>query len=449
MSTAQEVAGIDRSAGLEKLKSLLSPYVGVAQWTEEILASPTDARMSFIVCDMPPRTLTLGSALPMAAASVGYDRDEALAAALGEAVERYCGSFLPESRFVLASARELGPEAVRPGRFSLFAPEQYALPGFRFEPFAEDTRVYWTEARTIGSEEKAYLPQQLVYMRYTPEPGLPGEAPIGVGSSSGMALGQSRDEARLGGLFELIERDAVMLCWLNMVAPPRLDWSADERLVELHRRHFAPSAVSYEVFDLSFWCGVPTVLAIHRGDGEGSVRYAMGAASGPTIQSAWDKGVRECFQGVTLLKYLYEGTRDRTFAPDFSDIRTPEDHSRLYLDPGVAEQAAFLESSDEVRDVRDVEPLEGESPAEVIASICSRLESAGTSAYAVDITTPDVAEAGLCAAKVISPELQPIDFGHGERFLGGRRLYEAARELGLRDAPLTIDDLNPFPHPFP
>jgi ribosomal protein S12 methylthiotransferase accessory factor len=50
---------------------------------------------------------------------------------------------------------------------------------------------------------------------------------------------------------------------------------------------------------------------------------------------------------------------------------------------------------------------------------------------------------------VICPELQPIDFVHTERFLGGRRLYEAAHELGLRDAPLSPDELNPYPHPFP
>ena len=70
-------------------------------------------------------------------------------------------------------------------------------------------------------------------------------------------------------------------------------------------------------------------------------------------------------------------------------------------------------------------------------------------AYAVDVTAPDIADAGLRVAKVVAPELQPLDVAYDARFLGGRRLYRAAFELGLRDEPATFDDLNPYPHPFP
>jgi len=70
-------------------------------------------------------------------------------------------------------------------------------------------------------------------------------------------------------------------------------------------------------------------------------------------------------------------------------------------------------------------------------------------AYAVDVTAPDIAAAGLCVAKVVAPELQPLDVAYDARFLGGSRLYSAAFELGLAAAPATFDGLNPDPHPFP
>ena len=65
------------------------------------------------------------------------------------------------------------------------------------------------------------------------------------------------------------------------------------------------------------------------------------------------------------------------------------------------------------------------------------------------MTAPDVRELGLTVGKVLAPELCPLDVPHAARFLGGRRLYDAAVSLGLRDEPLHEADVNPDPHPFP
>jgi ribosomal protein S12 methylthiotransferase accessory factor len=74
---------------------------------------------------------------------------------------------------------------------------------------------------------------------------------------------------------------------------------------------------------------------------------------------------------------------------------------------------------------------------------------AGSDAYAVDATSPDVRELGLVVTKVVTPELCSLDVPHRARFLGGRRLYEAGATLGLCAAPLDERDINPDPHPFP
>ena len=78
-----------------------------------------------------------------------------------------------------------------------------------------------------------------------------------------------------------------------------------------------------------------------------------------------------------------------------------------------------------------------------------RLEARGASAYAVDVTSPDVAGAGLHVVHVLAPELCQLDVVEGARFLGGRRLYEAGFQAGLVPRPLEPADLNPDPHPFP
>jgi ribosomal protein S12 methylthiotransferase accessory factor len=71
------------------------------------------------------------------------------------------------------------------------------------------------------------------------------------------------------------------------------------------------------------------------------------------------------------------------------------------------------------------------------------------SAFAVDVTSPDVRGAGFHVVRVIAPELCQLDAIDRARFLGGSRLYEAAFEAGLVERPLAVSDLNPDPHPFP
>jgi ribosomal protein S12 methylthiotransferase accessory factor len=86
---------------------------------------------------------------------------------------------------------------------------------------------------------------------------------------------------------------------------------------------------------------------------------------------------------------------------------------------------------------------------ELITAVAHRLSVRGVSAYAVDVTTPDVRSAGLRVVHVVAPELCPLDVVEGARFLGGRRMYHAAFEAGLRGRPLDPTELNPDPHPFP
>ena len=103
----------------------------------------------------------------------------------------------------------------------------------------------------------------------------------------------------------------------------------------------------------------------------------------------------------------------------------------------------------ERRPTAEVPPLEGENVLELIEAVTRRLGERGVSAFAVDVTSPDVRSAGLHVVHVVAPELCALDVVEGARFLGGRRMYEAAFEAGLVPRPLRPADLNPDPHPFP
>jgi ribosomal protein S12 methylthiotransferase accessory factor len=426
-----------------------SQYVGIVHSVADVLAAPDDARLFQRIAVLSGSTPLMAEGLSTPAGG-GYsaDSERARLAALGEAVERYSATaYVPAEELVLASADELGGVAVAPERFALFAPEQHARPNFPFVPFARDTRIRWVAGCRFADASPAYLPAQLVYLpRVSADD---GEGVIGYATSNGLACGATFEEALLAGLLELFERDAFMITWAARLVLPRLDWSASDELRRFERAHLAPTRLRFETVDLSCFHDVPTVLAVVHADGRARGELGVGAAAAPCVEQAWKKAVAEAFAVRSAARSLVAEEPARRFAADWHDVETFEDHIRLYCDAEQARAAAFLDSSREARPVAAVAPLQGESTAQHLAAVVSRLERAGLDLFAVDVTPPDVREAGLHVVRAVVPELSPLDVHHGARFLGGARLRTVPFALGLARQPLTYACLNPDPHPFP
>jgi ribosomal protein S12 methylthiotransferase accessory factor len=425
-----------------RLRRAVSSYTGIVHTLDECLASSAEPRLYRATCEVRGRDALLGSPLAHCAGigGAGTTRAEAAAAAVGEALERYSASYVPRERLVVTSARELGPTAVAPERFALFSDAQHTAPGFPFRRFTAETEVAWVEGRALPGGEPAWLPAELVYL---------GDAAlaagqIGYATSSGAACGETRAATIERGLCELLERDAFMIVWAAQLSLPLLDWSGLPALVELDRRFFAPTGLAYAAIDLSAFHGVPSVLGVVRAPPGLGGALGVGAGTAATIERAWLKALAEAFAARSAgakLELLEPGV----YGPTGEGVTTFEDHIRYHADEIRSRAADFLDASAARTQAGGIRPLAGDP----VASLCSRIEAAGSSAYAVDVTAPDVAELGLVVTKVVAPELCALDVAHGARFLGGRRLYEAAAELGLRPGPLGADELNPYPHPFP
>src|SRR5262249_55993791 len=122
------------SETLPRLRSFVSPLTGVVRGLSETLAAPDELRLVSIGCELAEGSATIGTSLDSYTGSEHWSRDAAEAAAIGEALERYSGSYVPAERIIVASADELGSDAVDPERFSLFPEEQYPRAAFPFHP---------------------------------------------------------------------------------------------------------------------------------------------------------------------------------------------------------------------------------------------------------------------------------------------------------------------------
>jgi len=432
------------AAVLPRLRTFVSPLTGIVSGVHERLAAPGEDRLVGIACGIADGRPTVGEQLVDHTGSEHCRRDEAEAAAIGEALERYAASFVP-SDLVTASAADL-PTAVDPEELALFHETQFEDFSFPFRPFRSDTVVSWVEGFAVPSGEPAHLPAQLVFM-YA---GRRGEAEerIAYTTSSGLACAPTLEEAVLAGLLEQVERDAVMLTWYDRLSLPLLDWSSDPELVRLDARYFAPSGLRYAAVDMSVFLGIPTVLGVVHGPPGALGALGVGAASAETVGAAWRKALGEAF---TVQRWVRDRAVENPTELDraAADICTFEGHTVFYAHPKRAARAAFLDASEQRRDTREVAPLEGEDVRARIEFVCARLRRHGISAYAVDVTTPDVRSMGFRVARVLTPGLCQLDVVERARFLGSRRLYHAAHDCGLLPRPLAVADLNSDPHPFP
>ena len=158
--------------------------------------APDETRLPNSACDLASARRTLG--VTAVEYGSGADRDEsgARAAAIGEALERYCGMYVPPERVRVATARALGDAAVDPARFGLFRDDQLARPGFPFAPFtlrhpndvrggrvargrvvgAAPGRGRLPRARRTRASADRVLDHEWARVRPDPRRGLPGRA---------------------------------------------------------------------------------------------------------------------------------------------------------------------------------------------------------------------------------------------------------------------------------
>ncbi len=426
---------------LARLEAAVSPLVGIVRDASPLMPAADEPRLHAFACALASSLGTTGAATAEHAGSAHVCAARARAASIGEAIERYSATFVPAG-LALLSAAELGDDVVQPETFALFHDRQF-VPGFPFARFTRSTRLSFVEGYSLLDARRVLLPAQLVYL-HQPQPEQPL---VGYPTSNGLACGPTLAEAVLNGLLELVERDAMMLAWSNRLSLPCLSWQEDDRIRELDRHAFAPTGLDYSVVDTSVFFGIPATIGIVHAPAGERAAFAVGAACAPSIVDAWRTCLAEAFSVHRWLRTVLQADPGlHVDAP--SDVMSLEDHMLYFETPERAGEAGFLDTSPVQRETHAIEELSG-TPKEQIVDIVRRLDRQGVSAYAVDVTSPDVEELGLKVARVIAPELLALDVLGVAPYRGGERRYRASFEAGLLPGPLTFGELNPLPHPFP
>ncbi|MFJ2743722.1 YcaO-like family protein [Streptomyces sp. NPDC087440] len=384
------------------------------------------------------------------------DFEGARRSAVGEAVERYCGSRLPEDRLRFASHAQLRRAkvpALDPRRLHLYSPQQYATAGFPFAPLTVDAECAWVEGRSWTTGEPVWVPAFLVaHGEHDP---LAYADPL----VAGVAAGTSEEHAVTSGLEEVIERDTTMLWWANAARLPRLP------LPDSVRELVGDSLDAYDItlIHLDNEFDVP-VLAAAVSDREHG-RLTIGFATRPDPVEAAAKALAEGFTlhhtchflddekalagGQEELPHLgnlkpYRADRRYldSYAADFGDVRDLLCQQQLHLDPRAAERVAPWVTDLPTRSWQTLPRLAERR----LSTYRRQVEERGFEVISVDLTTCDVSAAGFAAAHTIVPGLVS-NFPAGMPMWGDGRIGRAGVQLGWRVRPLAEQEYNVFPLP--
>lgn len=371
--------------------------------------------------------------------STSLGRDGAIVGAVGEAVERYSAAFTPDERILRATYAAVAGDAIPPWSLTLYDEHQRAGAAQGYHSPGPDTPIGWVEGWSLTEERAVLVPAFCVYQPYT-SPW--DEAPVVQMVTTGLACGASLEEAILAGLCEVVERDAAMLMWLQSRRPPRVSLSADlpYGVTEALAR-FGPNARHVTLLDATSDLALPTYVAVWDGPLGALSGAVFASCAKPFADAAAVGAITELAQCLMWAASLTDGD---TLLPDpmtdpFDKI---ERHVLWPLRADTRSAWAFAVGSDR----RTGFGPDAESPIRdvlvTLDQMVERVRAAGLQVVAVDVTSPDIAEAGLHVARVVIPWAQPLFFG---RHL--HRISARARDLAYPDRATGVINLHPHPYP--
>ncbi|MGA3308780.1 MAG: TOMM precursor leader peptide-binding protein [Xanthobacteraceae bacterium] len=418
-------------ATVARFRKHVSPLTGVVSRLERIEADlPLNTNYRAAHNFSPPaKTVNdLRAGLGGSSFGKGSTAEQGEASALMEAIERYSGIFQGDEIRVTRRFTDFpSGQAILPNKALLFSDAQYRqgqLPTpdpdepQRPVPFDRSAEIEWSPVWSLRDKRFKYLPTTLLYFFYR------GPAAF-LADSNGCAAGNTLEEAIVQGFLELVERDAYAIWWYNRLQRPQVDLGQfDDSYVRDLQNQLAETGRRLWVLDVTSDLGIPTFVAITHWMQNGQENIEFGSGAHFDARIALLRALTELNQFLSI-GLMGGGTGEKSSLDGTTPLRL-EEHPYLTpsnspaVQPGVGSKFGHLDTREQVTD-------------------CVRLaKRAGLDFLVLNQTRPDI---DVPVVRVIVPGMR-----HFYRRFAPGRLYDVPVKLGLRDQPLSENELNPI-HP--
>ena len=434
---------------LELAEKVFNRKTGIANALNKVKKYPDEPNLPHFVsvtCDLSPFTDGLAYATNGSGAS--FDETKAKTKALCEAIERYSQCIYKENEFTKTSYEKIKRKALNPKAIVSFSEKQLKeLKGGKFlVGFDEKTVFKWVNGFNLSSNKPTLIPAQLVYYNYK----LKEEPAINIPLSTGAALGCSFEETVCKGIYEIVERDAFMISYLNMLPRERVNL---EKIENEEIQKFVQIFKDYElmmnVYDIttdmliySFVCLILdnklNFLSVGLKSSLNPIDGILGA-----IEEAYQTRSVGRRDMETVEKSRIEWLREHS-----EEISSFFDRCVFWFGKEMMEKLDFWLKSKKEKDGNKLKNLSSGDWKKDLKFLLKVFSEKKMDVLYVDVTTHDVKELGFYVLKVIIPGMQPLHLKEKYKYLGGKRLYEVPYLLGYKKRIVREEELNQLPHPF-
>ncbi|WP_210366632.1 TOMM precursor leader peptide-binding protein [Bacillus sp. REN3] len=383
--------------------------------------------------------------------TVSYAESELTA--ILEGLERHCGLEPRGKRTVVRDCyRNLEGQALNPFKAGVHAEEQYEKPGFPFQPFNPEQPIDWVWGYSFLEERPVLVPELLAYYSL-------GDRSEGFvyETSNGCALGGSLEEAIFYGIMEVVERDSFLLTWYAGLSLPRLDplSAGDGELALMIERMHEVAGYELHLYNSTMEHGIPSIWAMAKNRKDHGLNLICAAGAHLDPVRAVKSAVYELAGMMGSLDEKFEANKQEytRMLDDPALVRQMDDHGMLYGLPQAEERLHFLlEDHRPTQTFREAFKWNTDHSdlTDDLRDILNEFRMLGLDVIVVDQSTPETRKNGLFCVKVLIPGMLPMTFGyHLTRLTGLERALTVPMKLGYTKQPLTAEQLNQHPHPFP
>ncbi|MBE9571750.1 MAG: YcaO-like family protein [Proteobacteria bacterium] len=399
-----------------------------------------------------------GNNYDFASTGIHPERINAYMAAFGEGIERYCGflsNMQPQKITTYANLLQDGLPALPPEKFHLFIREQYSQPYFPFTLPGDETVLSWIKGYFLIKHKPVYVPSAFVFNQYKPVEGEPRLCPD---IHPGMACGPSLSSALLAALYEIVERDALMVFWLNLVPMPGIEIQKDKRWGQTIGKYMTANHPEISLLWLQSDLNIPVVFCLLVDETEGVVSGGCAARLDP--YQAATKAVCESVQTWLLAIEIKKGkhgklaSHERRYAKGLLD---PDKRDQLpgtqllfnlvhYLNHKNWSLLKTLRHPEERLTFKDLPSPETGYIEDDLRYVFNEFRRHKLEPIVVNVTTQDVADAGWYVVRVLVPGAvpnTPTDYPP----LALKRLREVPVRLGYQSLEEKGNwNLSPMPY---
>lgn len=343
----------------------------------------------------------------------------AMTSCLAEALERYCMSYIPQNEIIKDKKENLKKEYTFDNYF-LYSDNQYKELDLFLNPNSEN--IEWTKIYDIDKKENfKYWPASLIYLPFDLN------KTVAETTSTGMAAGFTLNECFQSGLLELIERDALMINFMQRLNPLEINIKSingdNKKLIKMIEKEY-----NIKIYKLYSDIKVPIYLSIIYKNEKTNIHYGIGACASLDSDYAINKSLKEC-----LFTYFYSLNIMDVRQDNPNKIKTLYEHF-LYYQGKNFNQLLF-----------DSKKINYEKEKISFDRLLKELKKINIDVYYKELTTNDIRKTGIKVVKVIAPGLIDLNKSHLYPRLGATRFFLVPQKLNLN----YNNELTNMPHPFP